>query len=119
MTPPADPINRYLQKHGHLPRATLNCGFRTQLRVEAGPGYFKVSLYRPQIGGLSFHVPRSTMIRLVRWVTPILKLHPYEDFDVEKAMHESFQFERQHAKEQRQFKKTLYRPTKTKRRRRR
>lgn len=105
-------LDAYLRKHGHYPRKRIPCGRRDQLTITVAPGYALIST---DLHGRRLYIPRSAMRELVRFLAKMDK-HMGADFDVEQAMHESYEFERQHAAEMRQFKKGLYRPKRRRRR---
>src|SRR5262245_28911076 len=96
----------YLRRHKHYPRKRIKCGRRDQLTITVASGYAIVST---ELHGRRIYIPHSAWRELLRFG---VKMEKYmgPDHDVEQAMHESYEFERRHLREQRQFKKTLYRP---------
>lgn len=96
-------LDDYLFEHGHLPRATLQCGKRSRLRVEVWPGCLAVAFWG-RYWSRTFYVPRSTTIILLRWLIPLVKLMDQE-VDHDERMHQAYLFEQRILKEKRRFKR--------------
>lgn len=98
------PIDLYMRKHGHYPRARLQNGGVQRVELSIAPGYVEISTY-PY--GARLVILGSTFRRLIKWAVPVLKMQG-PDFDQPTAIAEAIKFEDELKREQRQFKKTLY-----------
>lgn len=93
-------FDRYLQQHGHLPRARFGSR-RRRIVVEAANGYISLQI------GASGHayLTRGDAIRLVKWLVPLLKKMDH-DFDVEAAIRAQGALEREWLQELREQKRS-------------
>jgi len=107
-----NPLEAYLRRHGHYPRIRRDNGSVQRIEVSIAPGYATITTY-PQ--GHTIYIPHSSWREVLRFG---IKTERYmrEDFDVPLARKEAYEFEQQLQREQRQFKKTLYRPKRRNRR---
>ena len=80
--PQPHPFNRYLEKHGHYPRARINNGSAQQVEVMLAPGYARICTY-PY--GTYLYVTASSLRRLIEWIEPKLAVMT-EDFDAPAAI---------------------------------
>lgn len=105
-------LDVYFRNHGHYPRKRIENGERDQLTVSVASGYAEI---RSRLHNRSIYIPHSAWRELLRFG---IKTEKYmgEDHDVEQAMHEAIKFEDDLNREMRQFKKTLYRPKRRRRR---
>jgi hypothetical protein len=96
-------FQRYFAKHGHYPRVVVNNGSQ-RLTVELNAGYLSISTSSPYQAKV--YITRSAFFALMRKLTPLARRwEPHEDFDVPKAMHEAYLFEKSMVQEKRLTKK--------------
>lgn len=90
-----NPLQQYLKKHGHAPRARLTCGSRQRLIVDIHEGYVEI---RQMPSGALIYIPSDTWHTLLKWVVPLSRLQG-EPFDVDQAMHDYLEEDNKYAEE--------------------
>lgn len=96
------PFDAYFRRHQHYPRLEIVSGVQ-KIVVEFAPGYVSITS-RPR--GHTIYITRTAWFTLLRRGVALSrkwKTHP--DHDVPRAMHESYEFERERLRELREQKK--------------
>lgn len=95
-------FERYLLHHGHFPRAVLSIGGGKQVEVALAPRYAAI---RTLPYGSTIYIPRSQLIKLIKWMIPLVKRMDHQDFSVEQAMSDYLRDEELHLQELRRQKR--------------